>query len=141
MAPTLLSGSCACTATTYTSTTLPLHLDYCYCLTCQRTSGSPFVPWLGIPLSSLTWSGTQPSSWRPKLDDGRTSVSTRYFCSACGSCLSMQYDCYPDKVHVAAGTVVQGREGLPRTATHVFVKRKPGWFEVPEDWVGEVGGV
>lgn len=131
-----LTGTCACGLTTYTSTTPPLHLDYCYCLTCQRTSGAPFLPFIGLPISSLTWSGASPSSWRPKLDDGKTSIATRYFCGACGSSLSMQYDCYPDKVHVAAGTVVEGREKLPATATHIFVKRKPGWYRIPEDGGG-----
>jgi len=133
MASPALTGTCACSATTYTSTTLPQHLDCCYCLTCQRTSGAPFGPWLGIPVHALTWSGAEPKSWRPTLDDGNTSISTRLFCGACGSCLSMQYDFYPHKVHVAAGTVVEGRDGLPRVGTHIWVKRRPEWYEIPDD--------
>lgn len=47
--------------------------------------------------------------------------------------MSMQYDCYPDKMHVAAGTVVEGREELPKRATHIFLKRKPEWYRIPDD--------
>lgn len=47
----------------------------------------------------------------------------------------MQYHCYPDKTHVAAGSVVQGSETLPKVGCHIWIKRKPIWFEIPEDGV------
>lgn len=51
----------------------------------------------------------------------------------CGGTLSIQYDCYPDKTHVAAGTIVKGAEVLPKLGVHIFVKSKPVWYDIPGD--------
>jgi len=47
--------------------------------------------------------------------------------------MTMQYDCYPDKTHLAAGGVVEGAEALPKVGCHIWVKRKPAWYEIPDE--------
>ena len=47
----------------------------------------------------------------------------------------MQYDCYPEKTHIAAGLVTQGSELIPKVCTHIFVRSKPTWYNIPEDGV------
>lgn len=47
----------------------------------------------------------------------------------------MQYHCYPNKVHVSAGTIIEGEECLPKLETHIFVSRKPAWYQIPDDGV------
>jgi hypothetical protein len=123
-----LSGSCACGACTFESTSRPIHLDFCYCLTCQRAAGAPFMVWTGITKASLTWKG-------PISIFQSSSVASRSFCSKCGSNLALQYDCYPDKTHVAATTVRKSDWEMPEVAVHIFVKSKPDWYQIPADVV------
>lgn len=130
----VISGHCACSKISWTSTSPPQHLDFCYCSTCQQTSGAPFAPWIGITKSSLSWKGVI-SSWKPTISDGDTSVSTRTFCPDCGSCMAIQYDFYPNKTHVAAGTVTVGADVIPEVCMHLWLKKAPRWYRVPEDGV------
>lgn len=124
--PILLRGICACEATTWTSTAAPTHLDFCYCTTCQRVTGSPFGAWMGISKSSITWEG--PIA-KYKVSD----MATRSLCVQCGGTLSIQYDCYPEKTHVAAGMVADGALLVPKVGVHIFVSEKPKWYNIPDD--------
>ncbi|KAK5110910.1 hypothetical protein LTR62_005448 [Meristemomyces frigidus] len=130
-----MKGSCACSAVTWRGTPSTQPLDLCYCHTCQRVSGAPFIAWLAIESKKhwLTWTGTVASFSVSEL-------ATRGFCGACGSTLSMQYHCYPDKIHLAVGSVVEGGEGLPLVGNHIFVGEKAGWYVIPEDGVARWEG-
>lgn len=134
MSPAVISGRCACGKVTWSSTAAPQNLDFCYCITCQQASGAPFTPWLGVYQAALVWHGAI-SAWRPAIGDEDTSVSERTFCAACGSCLGLQYDLTPEKAHVAAGTVDQGAYTIPPLLEHIWVKRAPAWYRIPDDGV------
>jgi hypothetical protein len=134
MSSTVISGRCACGKISWSSTKAPEELDFCYCSTCQQTSGAPFAPWAGTTKSAISWKG-EISSWRPTMGDGDTSVSTRFFCSECGSCVAMQYDFYPDKTYLAAGTATEGADTIPAVGMHIYLKRAPRWYRIPEDGV------
>lgn len=127
----VLRGACACGRVSYTATEPPTHLDYCYCTPCQRISGAPFVAWMGISKDQLAWSGPGIRSFR------LASFASRGCCEACGGTLFMQYDCYPGKTHVAAGTMTNFPKEwtMPRVQTHIFVRSKPAWYQMPEDGV------
>ena len=117
-----------CGDVTYTSTAEAQHLDYCYCTMCQQTSGSPFMAFIGVAKDTLNWKGI--------LTGYRSSdMAMRLFCSKCGSALGMQYDCYPGKTHVAAGTIKQMKCAPPTLAMHLFVRSKPVWYRIPDDGV------
>ena len=122
----VIEGHCACHATTWTSTAAPSHLDFCYCTECQQVTGAPFGAWVGVPTSDVKWSNTR-GFFR------LSSLATRSFCKTCGSTLSIQYECYPQKVHIAVGTVVKGQ--VPKMACHLFVSEKPSWYTIPDDGV------
>lgn len=126
MTTPILEGRCACGDTSWTSTSNATHLDFCYCTTCQQVTGAPFGAWAGIKKSSITWRG---STAKYRVSE----LATRSLCVQCGGTLSIQYDCYPDKTHVAAGTIVKGAERLPNVNVHIFVKSKPVWYDIPED--------
>jgi hypothetical protein len=134
MSSHLISGQCACGKVCWSSTSKPEHLDFCYCSTCQQASGAPFAPWIGINKSTLSWTGNM-SSWRPSIGDGNTTVSTRTFCAECGSCMAIQYDFYPNRTHVAAGTTTEGADTIPKVCMHLWLKRAPRWYQIPEDGV------
>lgn len=127
---TTLRGSCACGACTYTYThpTPPEHLDFCYCTMCQRSAGAPFMAWMGVARSGLALSG-------PSKTVRLSVVAARTFCGDCGGCLTLQYDCYPEKTHLAAATVTEGGDVIPRLGVHIFVKSCPKWYRITEDGV------
>lgn len=57
--------------------------------------------------------------------------------------MSMQYDCYPEKTHVAAGSVIEDVEGVMKSlkaGDHIFVADKPAWYTIPEDGVERYDG-
>jgi len=143
MSEVLIRGSCACQSCTWSSKSAPQHLDFCYCTQCQQITGSAFGAWMGISRSSLDISGpttairlsslavdTIPSSATKSLE-----IAARSFCTQCGGTLSIQYDCYPNKTHIAAGTIVTGAELIPRVGCHLFVAEKQPWFPICEDGV------
>lgn len=134
MPSSVISGHCACGKVGWSSTEAPAHLDFCYCSTCQQNSGAPFAPWIGITKSAISWTGSI-SSWRPTIGDGNESVSTRTFCADCGSCMAIQYDFYPHSTHVAAGTVAEGAETIPKVCMHLWLKKAPQWYQIPEDGI------
>ncbi|EME79328.1 uncharacterized protein MYCFIDRAFT_7410, partial [Pseudocercospora fijiensis CIRAD86] len=138
----ILRGSCACNATSWTSTAAPSHLDFCYCSQCQRVSGAPFVSWMGVNRSSIVWSGNL-QTFRLQISNGMNSIATRSCCSTCGGTMSMQYDCYPEKTHLSAGSVVEDVEGVMKilkAGDHIFVADKPAWYTIPEDGVERYDG-
>ena len=47
----------------------------------------------------------------------------------------MQYDDYPEKTYVAAGSIVESAWELPGASSHMFVRSKPGWFVIGDDGV------
>lgn len=129
MSQKLLTGTCACHAVTYRSTAPAENLDFCYCQQDQRLSGAPFIAWFGVDRHQVTWSG-------PITTYTLSDIATRSCCAKCGSVLTIQYHCYPDKTHVAAGTIVRSDWEVPRHGMHSFVKYKPSWYEIPDDGVG-----
>jgi hypothetical protein len=137
--PIVLRGSCACGAVTWTSTSAATHLDFCYCIPCQQISGAPFAAWLGIPKAALDWQSASPPSTSTYTINP---LATRSCCSVCGGAATIQYHCYPEKTHIAAGSVTYGAEetsevgkAVPKVGCHLFVSRKPSWYTIPEDGV------
>ena len=47
----------------------------------------------------------------------------------------MQYDCYPEKTHLAAATVRESQWEVPKVGVHIFVKSCPKWYVIPDDGV------
>lgn len=124
----ILAGQCACGLTTWTSTSIPTHLDFCYCTACQQVTGAPFGAWIGLKRSSLEWEG---HTAKFRIND----LATRSLCVQCGATLTIQYDCYPEKTHLAAGLVVKGAELIPKVGLHLFVRSKPVWYSIPDDGI------
>ena len=83
------------------------------------------MAWMGIPKGSLSWQGVLHEY---SISD----IAVRGCCRDCGSTMTMNYHCYPDKTHVAVGTIVEGSESVPRVATHIFFKSKPVWYNIPD---------
>jgi hypothetical protein len=116
-------GGCACGRISYHVDGELSRVDWCYCRTCQRQSGSAFLPFASFQPASISW------IQQPDIMASST-IAKRYFCKDCGSVMGMSYDFQPDEIGITCGTV----EGpVPPPSAHIFLKDKPSWFTVPDD--------
>ena len=124
----LLKGSCYCSDVHYESSELPFEISICHCIDCQKVSGAPFVGWAAFPKSALTWHGDM-------TQQKRSSIATRTFCNSCGTPFGMVYDCHPNTVSIALGTVDAGSivGSLPKPGEHIFLQSKASWLSLPAD--------
>ena len=49
--------------------------------------------------------------------------------------MAIQYDFYPNKTHIAAGTATEGADTIPEVCMHLYLKKAPRWYQIPEDGV------
>ena len=57
-------------------------MGYCCCDDCQKTSGSGFIPFIGLPPHALKVTGPYKLNLKTQADGRR---SDRYHCADCGS--------------------------------------------------------
>lgn len=130
-----ISGSCTCGNIRWFSTEAPSPLDFCYCRTCQKLSGAPFMAWMGVSKSALSWKidRTEPFTYQLEYKETKTSIAQRGCCSNCSSNVSMQYNFWSDKVHVAATTIDRNSFETPKLGCHIWTKSVPSWYSIPDD--------
>jgi ubiquinone/menaquinone biosynthesis C-methylase UbiE len=134
----VLAGSCACGSVRWTSTTAPEAVFNCCCEPCRKTSGGAYLPLLGFPRWSVSFS--------PRLSElasvGLTSNARRTFCAKCGSTLTFQHYRSLDRIEVALGSVDE--QSLDRPLKEIlsgaetswdWVRSKSSWFDIPDDGV------
>ena len=89
------------------------------------------------PEYDITWT----SGWEMLKKTEYSDIAFRTHCAACGSHLSMVYDCEPDLISMTMGTAnedsVKGE--LPKAKAHIFVgdgeKKRARWYELPKDGI------
>jgi hypothetical protein len=79
-----LTGGCQCGAVRYRMDVTPDYTVICHCRMCQKASGSPFMAFGGVPLSSFAVTRGSISRFRS------SDVVERGFCAACGTPLTYQ---------------------------------------------------
>jgi len=102
---------------------------------------------MGIHKASLDWYSRTPCGTPATATDEAShsltftvsELATRGCCKACGSTMTIQYHCYSEKTHLAAGTVVEGAGVVPKVGMHIWVSRKPPWYTIPDDGVERWG--
>jgi hypothetical protein len=120
------SGKCACGRISFIANGDILSTTWCYCVTCRKQSGAPFLPFADLEKKAVSWN-QEPDIW-PSSD-----IAERLFCKVCGSVVGMRYFVEADRVGIAIGVLddAEGLELIP--SAHIFLKDKPGWFQVPDD--------
>lgn len=130
----LLTGSCACGVTTWISTSNPTLANNCHCDTCRKISGSPYIAFLHLPTSDVTF---KPPLSSPQVKTYTASPhAERTFCVECGSTLTFKYHLMPEIIGVAIGTVDEKKSTASLKGIggkHIWVSRKPEWYTIPED--------
>jgi hypothetical protein len=78
----MMTGGCLCGAVRYEAEGEADWTALCYCRDCQRTSGSGYVPVMGVKRSQVRITG-EMSRFGAAAANGN--VATRHFCPTCGS--------------------------------------------------------
>ena len=126
MGNTVFEGGCACGRITYPVKGDIMSMTWCFCKTCQKASGSAFLPFADFDTKDVTWSHF-PESW------SCSDIAVRYRCKDCGSALAMMYNHEPSRIGITVGTTNDKTiAGLKPTA-YIFLKDKPSWFTLPDD--------
>lgn len=99
---TTISGSCLCGNIKYSTSADPIFMVNCHCTSCQKSSGSAFMPIIGVP-EPLTVEGETISSYTSPGDSGK--LMHRHFCSNCGSLLFAKGEGAPGVLFLSAGTI------------------------------------
>lgn len=118
----VLAGACYCRAVTYEVADAFEYALICHCSDCQRTTGSAFKPFAGIPSNELSL-----TSGEDQLAILGDEANHNAFCRKCGSLL---YSVVRggEYVHVTLGTL---REPPARTpSAHIFVRSKAPWHVI-----------
>ena len=87
------SGGCACGAIRYECSAEPLAMLNCHCRDCQQSSGAPFGSGVVVPTNSVEIAGS-PKGYSVRASSGF--LTTRRFCSNCGSPLFTVGEARPD---------------------------------------------
>lgn len=119
-------GSCACGRITFKTSGEVLSVTWCYCVTCQKQSGAPFLPFADFEKATVSWN-QNPDIW------SSSKLAERYFCKACGSAIGMLYFFDPNRIGITMGLIDGGKDLKLPPSAHIFLKDKPAWFQVPED--------
>lgn len=118
---TAYEGGCLCGKVRYRLTAPPDRVSNCHCSMCRRASGSLFQTW--AIFSSDAFSLTQGQLAELRM----TPVTTRRFCSSCGSPITFLYRTDPHEVAVSLGTF---DPPLPfKPDAHLWITAMPEWSE------------
>ena len=120
-----ITGGCSCGAVRYSIAAGKLNSGICHCSDCQRSSGAPFVVWVGIEPSRFTLlQGTitefASSKW-----------ARRGFCAACGSTLTYRLADNESEINIAGGSLDTPDVAPP--AFQIFPKDRPAFMNGFDD--------
>ncbi|ETI23832.1 hypothetical protein G647_05638 [Cladophialophora carrionii CBS 160.54] len=122
----MIHGSCACGRIQYKTQAQPLAVTFCHCITCQRVTGAPFLPFVGFPTTAIEWT-QQPDLWQA------SDIAERGHCTQCGSAISMRYFHETDRIGLTLGTLVEAQPALPPVGAHIFLKDRAPYFTLSDD--------
>lgn len=121
------TGACLCGAVRYRLNAPLRHVSVCHCGQCLRWHGHAGA-YTAAPREALELLAAADLAWYRS-----SATAQRGFCRRCGSSLFWQADANANAnahVSVAAGTL-DDASGL-RTAGHIFVADKPGYYAIAD---------
>jgi hypothetical protein len=96
------SGGCACGSIRYVCASSPIAMLSCHCQDCQRASGAPFASGVVAVVKDVEITGT-PKTYSVRAGSGR--LTTRSFCSGCGSPLFTVGEAAPELMSIRFPTL------------------------------------
>ncbi|HEY1749762.1 MAG TPA: GFA family protein [Caulobacteraceae bacterium] len=119
----MISGGCLCGAVRYEADAEPAWTAVCYCRDCQRSSGSGYVPVMGVLRGAMQVSGELRAFTVTAAGGG---PATRHFCPACGSTVLGGLEGPPDDtMSIYCGTLDD--PSLFKPAVAIFTRNRLPW--------------
>ena len=123
------TGSCRCGAVTYEVRGEAVWSAGCCCRDCARSTGTPYVVWVGFSPDSIVFAGAER-----RIAETSAGV-LRGFCPDCGSPVSYGrgrgYEPATPILYVSAMTLADP-EAFPPTEV-VWYSQRPAWFSLDTD--------
>lgn len=108
----MISGGCLCGRVRYKTDAEPLFTSICHCRSCQRVSGSGYLPVMGVLKAVLDIAGeTQIFT----VTGGSGQPARRHFCANCGSTLFGTGDAFPTMIMIYCGSLDDPSQFKPQS--------------------------
>ena len=118
-----MTGGCLCGQVRYETDAAPAWTAICYCRDCQRSSGSGYVPVMGVARRDMRITGDTSTY---ETVSARGGPSTRHFCAHCGSLIFGGVEGPPEQtMSVYVGTLDDPSAWRPQIA--IFTKNRNPW--------------
>ena len=121
-------GGCACGAIRYECSSEPLAMLNCHCRDCQQSSGAPFASGVVVPRSFVKVTGS-PKTYSVRASSG--ALTTRSFCSNCGSPLFATGKLMPDFMSIRFTTFDYSSDFQP--ALDIWTSSATPWVCLNEE--------
>jgi hypothetical protein len=129
----MIHGSCLCGTVSFSLDGQLRGVRYCHCANCRKFAGTSPATWAMADASKLLL--TAPDAQVGRFNSGR---GIRCFCLACGSPVWFESIDYPEIIGIPLGVIDEGEHPAPKT--HLWVRSKPGWYEILDDLERHEGG-
>ena len=120
-------GGCACGAVRYEASADPIFVGLCHCTSCQKLTGSAFLPVVAIPTASMTVTG-KTTQFDSSGDSGK--ATHRNFCPVCGSTVFDSADMMPGVTMLTVGTM--DNPDMVKPAMQIYCDSAMPWATVPD---------
>ncbi len=120
-------GGCACGAVRYEASAEPIFSGLCHCTSCQKLTGSAFLPVVAIPTATLKVTGTT-TQFDSKGDSGM--ATHRNFCPVCGSTVFDSADMMADVTMITVGTL--DNPDIVKPMMQIYCDSALSWSKVPD---------
>lgn len=120
-----MEGGCLCGSIRYRISENPFASEYCHCRICQKSSGSPAVPWMDFKVEQITWLKTKPNEYSSSEN------VRRGFCSECGSTISFRDIRYPQ--YLTLTVVSLDNPNMVKPTYHIYTESQLEWFNTDDN--------
>lgn len=125
-----LTGGCLCGAVRYETSTQPLAMGFCHCRSCQRATGSGYIPWVLLQAAHINITG-EYKEFKSVGDSGKPVY--RGFCTECGSRVFFRSDAMPGLSSVSAASL--DNPALFEPQMRLWTQDAQAWDTIPNDCV------
>lgn len=125
--PNSARGRCFCGAVRFELTFPTETCNHCHCESCRRSHGSAFVTWTSILISRF-----QFLEGAHLVSRYNSSADVKWgFCSRCGSSFLYEHSQAPDRLWIAAASLIEPLDRQPDS--HVSFEEHVNWLEVNDE--------
>ncbi|MFI4956546.1 MAG: GFA family protein [Gammaproteobacteria bacterium] len=117
-----LTGGCLCGAVRYETSAPPLAMGFCHCRTCQRATGSGYMPWVLMQADHVKVTGDY-KEYQSIGESGKPVY--RGFCTECGSRVFFRGDVMPGLCTVSAASL--DHPSLFKPQMHLWTEDAQPW--------------